>query len=347
MADIMPKNPSPDDEPVVERTRMSFGDHLEELRKRVLWSLIGLVIATILCFHFGGHIIKVLETPYSVAMKDGGYDPRLVQLNPVEGFIEYFKIALKFGLLVSAPWVLYQLWCFVAAGLYAAERRVVRLFAPTSIALFVTGATFMVTVVLSGLMTFLIGVSTWFPLPKEDSWLYQWLSDAVPAVAVVTTRPTDLPARVPVVTEDPESPAAGQIWFNAHTRRLVIQGAGETRFTAPFQKASRQQFVQPFFSVSEYLGFVVNLALAFGLGFQIPIVVVFLAVLRIVEVATLARARKYVILGVCILAAILTPTPDVATMMMLAVPMVLLFEIGLLIAGIIERRRAEEPAVDD
>ncbi|MFQ5411677.1 MAG: twin-arginine translocase subunit TatC [Phycisphaerae bacterium] len=115
---------------------------------------------------------------------------------------------------------------------------------------------------------------------------------------------------------------------------------GDETYYLRFQKRSARQFVQPFFSVAEYLGFVVNLALAFGLGFQIPIVVVFLITLRIVPSERMRATRKYVILGVAILAAILTPTPDVGTMMLLAVPMVLLFEIGLFIGRIAERRRA-------
>jgi sec-independent protein translocase protein TatC len=87
---------------------------------------------------------------------------------------------------------------------------------------------------------------------------------------------------------------------------------------------------------------VVNLALAFGCGFQIPIVVIFLIAVGIVRAEALSKARKYIILIVAVLAAILTPTPDVGTMLLLMVPMILLFEIGLLIGRVVERRRAAE-----
>jgi sec-independent protein translocase protein TatC len=100
--------------------------------------------------------------------------------------------------------------------------------------------------------------------------------------------------------------------------------------------------VHPLISVAQYLDFVVNLALAFGLGFQIPIVVVFLIAVGIVPARTLAAARKYVALAIALLAAIVTPTPDVGTMMLLAGPMYLLFETGLLLGRAIERRREAE-----
>jgi sec-independent protein translocase protein TatC len=337
--------PQPDDtreNPLIERSRMSFGEHLEELRRRVIWSLLGLIAATILCFHFGDHIIATLTAPYTVAMEELGFDPRMVQLNPPEAFIEYFKISLKFGLVLAAPWVLYQMWQFVATGLYPSERRLVRSFAPMSIFLFVLGASFMVTIVLCGLMKFLIGISMWFPLPSEDNWLYNLYRDRETEIAT-TTQPAPPPLEVPILTVDPESPADGQVWFNSNTGRLNVHHDGETYYQR-LQKASKQRFVQPLFSVAQHLGFVVNLSLAFGFGFQIPIVVVFLISLRIVPAAAMARARKYVVLGIAVLAAILTPTPDVGTMLLLALPMILLFEVGLLIGRMIERRKADEPA---
>jgi sec-independent protein translocase protein TatC len=327
----------------VDDTRMSFGDHLEELRRRVIWALLGLLVATFLCFHFGGYLIQTLTTPYYIAMEARGFDPRMVQLNPIESFMEYFKISLEFGLVVSAPWVLYQLWLFVAAGLYPGERRIVKMFAPASICLFLAGATFMVVVVLSGLMKFLIGIATWFPLPTPGNPLYQWLQGPPPVVPVAVTQPAMPRLIIPVLPADPPAASDGEVWINATTRRLNARHGDET-FYVGLQRASVQQFVQPFFSISEYLGFVVNLALAFGLSFQIPILVVFVIALGIVTAAEISRARRYVILGVVVVSAFLTPTPDVATMLLLAIPMVLLFEGGLLVGRVVERRRQVEAA---
>jgi sec-independent protein translocase protein TatC len=318
---------------------MSFGQHLEDLRKRVILALIGLVVAVVFCFMIGGDIIATLSAPYKVAMEELGFDPRMVQLNPSEAFIEYFKISLKFGVVLAAPWILYQIWQFVALGLFPSERKIVRYFAPASISLFVVGASFMVTVVLSGLMRFLIGISMWFPLPTEDNFLYRWHKPAEEEL-VATTQPAAPVLEVPVLLVDPGAPSDGQVWFNTRNQRLCVHHDGEIYYDR-LQQTSRQQFVQPFFSIAEYLGFVVNLSLAFGLGFQIPIVVVFLVTLRILSSSRLARARKYVILGVAVLAAILTPTPDVGTMLLLAVPMIVLFEIGLLIGRAVERRQID------
>ncbi|HVP09933.1 MAG TPA: twin-arginine translocase subunit TatC [Phycisphaerae bacterium] len=317
-------------------TRMSFGDHLDELRRRLIWAIAGLVVATVLCFNVGDRIIEVLTTPYCVAMERLGFDPRMVQLNPIESFMEYFKISLKFGLVLAAPWILYQLWKFVAVGLYASERRVVKYFAPSSIVLFITGAAFMVFIVLAGVLQFLIGISTWFPLPSHQSFMYKLYGPR--EVAQATSQPSLPPLDVPVLSADPPSPAEGQIWFNAQSQHLNLRHGNETYYFR-MQRTSDRQFVQPFFSVSEYLGFVVNLALAFGCGFQIPIVVVFLIAVGIVKAADLSKARKYIILIVAVLAAVLTPTPDVGTMLLLMVPMILLFEVGLLFGRMVERRR--------
>ena len=325
-----------------ETTRMSFGDHLEELRRRVIFALIGVVLATVLCFKFGGHIIETLAAPYTAAMKELGHDAQLVQLNPTEAFIEYFKISLKFGLLFSAPWVLYQIWQFVAAGLYPAERRIVRYFAPTSILLFVTGASFMVTIVLVGLMKFLISMAGWFPMPDpEHNWLSRFLESPV-GPAVVTTAPAEPPLDIPLWSGDPAQwppdEDRAHVWIDPGTERLNVHFDGR-QFSVRLEETGARRFVRPLFDVKEYLAFVVNLALAFGLGFQIPIVVVFLIAMNIVSAAWLGSVRKYVILGVLVLAAIITPSPDVGTMMLLAVPMILLFEIGLAVGRVIEKRR--------
>lgn len=318
---------------LIETSRMSFGDHLEELRRRVLFAVIGLAATTILCFHFGDVIIEYLAAPYTATMRRLGFDPRMVQLSPAEPFMEYFKISLKFGLVIGAPWIIYQIWAFVAAGLYPHERRMVRLFAPASIGLFVTGASFMVVFALSPLLNFLIGISTWFPMPNDDNALYRMLRDETVMVDPAS-QPAE-PMRIPVFEDDPEAPQSGEIWFNAKRERLRIQ-IGDTRYEQRMDKAANQQFVQPFFSVAQYLDFVTNLALAFGLGFQIPLVVIFLIRVGLIPSKNMAAARKYVIFGISIAAAILTPSPDVGTMMMLAVPMFVLFEAGLFIGRRVE-----------
>lgn len=322
-----------------DEVRMSFGDHLDELRRCLIRAIVGVALASILCFYFGDRIISILTAPYYAAMKDRGFEPQMIQLDPTEAFLQYFAIAIKFGLVLSAPWVLYQIWNFVAVGLYPSERRIIRVFAPASIVLFIVGATFMILVVLTGLLGYLISVASWFPVPSPDSSLMKFLQHApVP----VTTQPATFPASIPILNEDPHNLHQGDAWFRRFDNTLNIFVDGE-RFTLPLKAAAKEQFVQPFFSITDYLDFVTGMALAFGLGFQLPIVVIFIINAGIITSAQFRGARRYIILGIVVAAAFITPSPDIPSMLMLAVPMLVLFESGLLIGRSLERRKLVTP----
>ncbi len=325
--------------PDPDQVRMSFGDHLEELRSCMIRALLGVVVATLLCFQFGNHIIDLLTRPYLAAMRAEGFDPQLVQLDPTEAFLQYFKIAVQFGLVLSLPWVLYQVWRFVAVGLYPSERRLIRLFAPASVGLFLIGAAFTITVVLAGLLKFLISVASWFSVPGGVD-AARWYA-APPQSPVSVTQPVARPLHVPVLDNDPPTPRSGDVWVHRGDRALRVV-VGEQRFEVPLRPGDRRQLVQPLFSISDYMSFVTGMALAFGLGFQLPIVVIFLIAVGIVSSAQFAAARRFILLGIAILAAVITPSPDIPSMMMLALPMFLLFESGLWIGRLIERRRAIE-----
>ncbi len=132
---------------------MSLGDHLEELRMRLIRALAGLIVGTVICLFVGSYIIAFIEKPYIGVM---GADARLQILAPAEGFISYIKIALVSGLILSSPWVFYHVWMFVAAGLYPNEKRYVHLAAPFSAALFVIGALFFIMVVAPLTLGFLV-----------------------------------------------------------------------------------------------------------------------------------------------------------------------------------------------
>jgi sec-independent protein translocase protein TatC len=120
---------------------MSLGDHLEELRARIILALIGLVIGLVVCLIWGRWIVKFIEGPYIKIM---GRQATLQALSPTDGFICYMQIALVGGLILSSPWVFYQLWMFVAAGLYPHEKRYIYIAAPLTVVLFITGATFFI-----------------------------------------------------------------------------------------------------------------------------------------------------------------------------------------------------------
>jgi len=138
-------------------TTMSLGDHLEELRMRILFALGGLLVAVIICLipFFFRHIRSFIYRPL-----DKLPDPNqveLIALAPADPFIVYMKIAAIAGLIIASPWIFYQLWLFVAAGLYPHERRYVHIAIPFSAALFATGALFFLFVIAPISLRFFVG----------------------------------------------------------------------------------------------------------------------------------------------------------------------------------------------
>lgn len=234
---------------------MSLGDHLEELRIRLILALIGLVVGAVICLFFGPAIIAFIQKPYNELMPERP----LTALAPADAFVGYMKVALISGLIVSSPWVFYQLWMFVSAGLYPREKRYVRLAVPFSAALFVAGALFFIYV-----------------------------------VAPIT---------------------------------LVF-----------FLKFGEIIDVSPNWTFQKYVSFITVLMLVFGLGFQTPVAIFFLSKTGLVSIAALHRSRKYVLLGVFVVAAVATP-PDVISQITLAVPLYLLFELGILLSYIAQRKK--------
>ena len=132
---------------------MSLGDHLEELRARLILAILGLAIALIVCLAFGKWIISFIEMPYIKAM---GEEPRLQTIAPTEGFTSYMEISMIAAVVIASPWIFYQLWLFISAGLYHHEKRYVYLAVPFSTILFVTGALFFVFIIAPLTLRFLV-----------------------------------------------------------------------------------------------------------------------------------------------------------------------------------------------
>jgi sec-independent protein translocase protein TatC len=132
---------------------MSLGDHLEELRARLIMALLGLGLATAFCLIFTSWIIKFLERPYVMAM---GEQARLISLAPTDGFTCYMAIGMVAGAILASPWIFYQLWQFVAAGLYSHERKYVYLAMPFSTVLFILGAMSFVLWIAPATLKFLV-----------------------------------------------------------------------------------------------------------------------------------------------------------------------------------------------
>ncbi len=233
---------------------MSLGDHLEELRLRLILAIAGLVAGLGICFCFGHFLLGLLVEPYYKAMKKSGLTPMLQAISPAETFMVYMKTCLLFGLIISSPWIFWQLWLFVSAGLYKNEKRLVKLITPLSAALFITGSFFFLEVIAPVMMKFFVN----FRLGFKD--------------------------------------------------------------------------IQSAFSVKQYVDFITGLTLIFGLTFQSPIVIVALNKLGIVSTKTLQTLRKYVILAIVTVAALLTP--EMVSLFALAVPLYLLYEISIIFCAV-------------
>jgi len=150
-------------EPATESTRvekmqaMSFLDHLEELRRRIIWSVAAVLIGFAACWYYADKIFRWMQRPIVEALSRHNLDTQLVYLNPTEPFNIYMKIGLMAGLFVASPFILYQVWAFIAPGLYRHERRYVLPFMASTVGLFVGGGYFGYRIVYPAALDFLVG----------------------------------------------------------------------------------------------------------------------------------------------------------------------------------------------
>jgi len=141
---------------------MSFLEHLEELRKRIIWSVIAIAVAFFACWNYADKIYGYMQAPIMLALAKNHLEQKLVYLNPTEPFNMYMKIGLIAALFVASPFVLYQVWAFVAPGLYKKEKRYVMPFMVLSVGLFLGGGFFGYKVVYPAALDFLIGYGKQF-----------------------------------------------------------------------------------------------------------------------------------------------------------------------------------------
>ncbi|MGD2107936.1 MAG: twin-arginine translocase subunit TatC [Phycisphaerae bacterium] len=330
-----PTEPDSTDD-VVEKTRMSFGQHLEELRSCLIRGLAGVVLATIVALIFGKRILEILCLPLLFVQHVNGLPPHLQVLAPTAAFVAYLKIGILSGLILAMPWLLYQMWHFVATGLYKHERRFVQALIPVSVTLFVVGVLFLYFIVLPLVLQFFVTFNKAFGTPELSPTVFQKLLMPEEEAPEPTVELPD-PVRIPLVREEPTDPKPGDVWVNQEWHRLVVQTA-EGPMSMALEPGTRKNTMDSQFAIDFYVSFVLMLALAFGIAFETPVVVFFLAWSGIVPTAAMARSRRYVLLAAVIAAAMLTP-PDVISQVLLAGPMFLLFELGILVARVAERNK--------
>jgi len=152
----------PAESPRETMSAMSFLEHLEELRRRIIYSIIAVAVGFFACWGYAEHIYELMQRPIMVALKNNGMSERLVYLSPTEPFNLYLKIGLLAGLFVASPFVLYQLWLFISPGLYRHERRYVLPFMFSTVGLFLAGGFFGYKLVYPAALDFLIGYGKQF-----------------------------------------------------------------------------------------------------------------------------------------------------------------------------------------
>jgi sec-independent protein translocase protein TatC len=235
--------------------KQTFIEHLEELRKRLIISLVAVGVGFGICYIFSRQIFEVLVIPLQRAMPP---EATMIYTRLPEAFFTYLKVALLGGIFVASPVILYQIWLFVAPALYSREKRYAIPFVISSTILFVGGAAFGYFVVFRYGFQFFMGFAT--------------------------------------------------------------------------------DLIRPAPTLKEYLSFCSMLLLAFGLTFELPLFILFLARLGVVDAQTLSRNRKYVILGMFAVAAIFTP-PDIVTQLLMAVPLIILYEVSIVIARMVGKKK--------
>jgi sec-independent protein translocase protein TatC len=150
------------DSPKEEMPAMGFLDHLEELRRRILYSIVAVAVGFFACWGYAEKIYEIMQRPIMVALQHNGISEKLVYLNPTEPFNLYIKIGAMAGLFVASPIVLYQIWLFISPGLYRHEKRYVMPFMFSTVGLFLAGGYFGYKLVYPQALEFLIGYGKQF-----------------------------------------------------------------------------------------------------------------------------------------------------------------------------------------
>lgn len=297
----------------IDDAMMPLGDHLEDLRRRVVLALLGLVPILVASLLVGRTVLDLLILPVQRAMVTSGLSASMQATGPLETFGAYLRVSLVLTLLVGSPWLLWQLWLFVRPGLYVNERRFVHVLVPMSAALTTAGVLFLYFVIMPVVLAFFIRFGG--------------------TVGVVASEPRVPPAgtvmaRAPVLEADPVAPEVGDEWINLrlNQRRTCIGYEGERPIIAGTQ-LSIGFGIQQQYRVSEYVRLFLQLALAFSLGFQTPVVVLLLGWAGLVERSSLVKYRRHAAMGAAVLGAVLTPA-DPLSMILLGGSLYVLYELG-------------------
>jgi len=256
----------------VEEAKMPLLEHLVELRSRLMWSVISIVVLFVAIFPFAEYVYQFLVHPLALVFEKMGGHRRLIFTALHEAFFTYIKLSLISAIFVAFPFISMQFWMFVAPGLYKHEKSALAPFLIATPVLFFLGGAMVYYIVMPWAYEFLLN----FELQGGDGTL-------------------------PIVSEP---------------------------------------------KVNEYLSLAINLIFAFGICFELPVVLSLLGRIGIISSKGMREKRKYAVLVAFIVAAVITP-PDVISQVLLASVLICLYEISIFSVRLIERKRVEHAEGDD
>ena len=239
-----------------EDHKMSLTEHLIELRKRIFRIIIVLVIGFGACYYYKDLVFDIITKPLTKVLPKNGY---LIYTGLTEAFFVYMKLAFFASLIITSPFILYQIWKFISPGLLPKEKKYVVPFVLSSTLLFMGGVLFGYFIALPPAFEFFVS-------------------------------------------------------FN-------------------------NRYLQAMISFRDYLSLFVTFLLGFGLSFELPIFIFFLAKLGIVNAKMLSQQRRYAILIIFIVAAILTPSPDALSQILMAIPLMFLYEVSIFVVKFSEKKK--------
>lgn len=228
-------------------------EHLAELRVRIVYCGYALIIATLACYSISEKIFDYVRAPIAPYLQGGG----LVFTGPMDKFVAHLKLSLVCGIIISCPFWLYQIWLFVAPGLYNKEKK------------------YSVGFIFAGTGLFLLGVafSYFVVLPMAFHFLMNYGGD----------------------------------------------------------------IDKPMITIDHYMGFFTQICLVFGAAFEMPLIIIVLGMLGVVSQTFLREKRRYAIMTIAVISAIITP-PDLLSMILMLLPMCLLYEIAVFFVGFFEKK---------
>ncbi len=236
---------------------LTVTEHLSELRNRLVMSAYAIFFGMLLCYGFSEKLFDVIRGPIAPYLPSGG----LVFTGPADKFIAHLKISFFGGMVLTSPIWIYQIWKFIAPGLYKKERN------------------YSLGFIFSGTLLFILGV------------LFAYFG----------------------------------VFPMAFKFLMGFGGAVD----------------KPMITIDQYLSFFITTTLMFGLAFEMPLVIVILGLMQVVSAKALREKRRFAVVGMAVVSAIITP-PDLLSMVLMLAPMILLYEISILIVALFERRRASE-----